>query len=72
MGTYILKVPMSRKGSQYRLVAQDYFSKWPFAVPLSDQIAVNIAHALKDQVFTLVGPLRGFTLIKERTLRAMC
>ena len=39
------------------LVVQDYFSKWPFAVPLSDQTANKIVQALiKDQVFTLVGP----------------
>ena len=42
----ILKVP---KGNKYMLVIQDYLSKWPFAVPLSDQTAVNIVHALKDQ-----------------------
>jgi len=52
----ILKVPMSRQGNQYVLVAQDYFSKWPFAIPLSDQTAAKIVCALKDQVFTLVGP----------------
>ena len=50
------KVPMSNRGNQYMLVAQDYFSKWPFAVPLSDQTANKIVRALKDQVFMLVGP----------------
>ena len=29
----ILKVPMSCQGNQYMLVVQDYFSKWPFAIP---------------------------------------
>ena len=52
----ILKVPMSRQGNQYMLVVQDYFSKWPFSVPLSDQTANKIVRALKDLVFTLVGP----------------
>ena len=33
----ILKVPMSSRGNQYLLVAQDYFSKWPFAIALPDQ-----------------------------------
>jgi len=50
----ILKVPMSHKGNQYMLVAQDYFSKWPFTAPLSDQTANKIVQALMDQVFTLV------------------
>ena len=52
----ILQVPMSRQGNLYMLVVQDYFSKWPFAVPLSDQTVNKIVQALKDQVFTLVGP----------------
>ena len=51
-----LKVPMSCQGNQYMLVVQDYFSKWPFAVPLSDQTSNKIVRALKDQVFTLVRP----------------
>ena len=54
----ILKVPMSSRGNQYLLVIQDYFSKWPFAIPLPDQKAERIVQALKDQVFTLVGPPR--------------
>jgi len=51
----ILKVPMSHQGNQYMLVVQDYFSKWPSVTPL-DQTAGKIMCALKDQVFTLVGP----------------
>ena len=38
----ILKVPMSNRGNQYMLVVQDCFSKWPFAMPLSDQTANKI------------------------------
>ena len=52
----VLKVPMSHQGSQYILVVQDYFSKWPFAVPMLDQKADTIVRILKDHVFTLVGP----------------
>ena len=52
----ILKVPISNRGNQYLLVIQDYFSKWPFAIPLPDQKAETIVRVLKDQVFTLVGP----------------
>ena len=56
VGVDILKFPMSSKGNQYLLVAQDYFSKWPFAIALPDQKAATIVRVLQDQVFTLVGP----------------
>ena len=52
----VLKVPMSRNGNEYILVAQDYFSKWPFAMPMPDQKADRIVRILKDQIFTVVGP----------------
>ena len=52
----ILKVPISPQGNQYILVAQDYFSKWPFAQGMPDQKADRIIRILRDQVFTLVGP----------------
>ena len=52
----VLKVPMSLQGNEYILVAQDYFSKWPFAVPMRDQKAERIVRILKDQIFTVVGP----------------
>lgn len=47
---------MSRQGNQYLLVAQDYFSKWPFAKPIPDQKADRIVQILRDDVFTVVGP----------------
>ena len=52
----ILKVPPSQQGNQYILVAQDYFSKWPFAWPMADQKAERIVRILRDHVFTVVGP----------------
>ena len=52
----ILKVPPSLTGNQYILVAQDYFSKWPFAFAMPDQKATRIVQLLKDHVFALVGP----------------
>ena len=52
----ILKVPPSLQGNQYILVAQDYFSKWPFAWPMADQKAERIIKILRDHVFTVVGP----------------
>ena len=56
VGVDVLKVPMSNKGNQYLLVAQDYYTKWPFAKPMPDQKAERIVQILKDEVFTLVGP----------------
>ena len=52
----ILKVPPSATGKQYILVAQDYFSKWPFAYAMPDQKADRIVQLLKDNVFALMGP----------------
>ena len=67
----VLKVPMSLQGNEYMLVAQDYFSKWPFAVPMPDRKAERIVRILKDQVYTVVGPLKSYTQIKIETLKAM-
>ena len=50
----ILKVPLSRHGNQYILVAQDYFSKLPFAMPMPDQKADRIVWIL--YIFSLVSP----------------
>ena len=47
----ILKVPMSSRGNQYLLVAQDTPSG-----PLPDQKATTIVTTLQDQIFTMVGP----------------
>ena len=52
----ILKVPVSTNGNRYLLVAQDYFSKWPFAMAMPDQTAERIVKVLRDEVFTFVGP----------------
>ena len=38
------------------MVAQDYFSKWPFARAIPDQKADRIVDILRDDLFTLVGP----------------
>jgi len=52
----ILKVLPSLQGNQYILVAQDYLSKWPFAMAMPDQKAERIIRILKDHIFTMVGP----------------
>lgn len=50
----ILKVPISSRENQYILVAQDYFSKWPFAQAIQDQKADTTVKILKDEIFSLV------------------
>ena len=54
----VVKVPVSTNGNRYLLVAQDYFSKWPFAKAMPDQKAERIVQILRDEMFTLVGPPR--------------
>ena len=46
VGVDVLKVPISCQGSQYILVIQDYFTKWPVAIPMKDQTANTIVQAL--------------------------
>ena len=46
VGVDVLKVPISCHGSQYILVIQDYFTKWPVAIPMKDQTANTIVQAL--------------------------
>ena len=70
VGVDILKVPMSSKGNQYLLVAQDYFSKWPFAIALPDQKAATIVRVLGDQVFTMVGPPQRLHLDQGRNFES--
>ena len=36
-------------------MAQDYFAKWPFTLPIPDQKTERIVHILKDQIFTVMG-----------------
>ena len=65
----VLKVPMSPQGNQYMLVVQDYFSKWPFAVPLPDQTA-NKMGLLRTTCSHWLALPRGYTLTSSETLRA--
>ena len=46
LGVDVLKVPISSRGNQYILVIQDYFTKWPVAIPMQDQTANTIVQAL--------------------------
>ena len=48
LGVDILKVPMLCQGNSNILVIQDYFTKWPVAIPLKDQIAESTVKALVE------------------------
>ena len=39
----ILQVPLSNRNNRYLLVVQDYFTKWPEAIPIPDQTAERIS-----------------------------
>ena len=54
LGVDILKVPMSCQGNSYILVIQDYFTKWPVAIPLKDQTAEGTVKALIE-TFSIYG-----------------
>ena len=66
----VLKVPMSHQGSQYILIVQDYFSKWPLAMRMLDQKPDTIVRILKDHVFTLVGPPQRLRLDQGRNFES--
>ena len=48
----ILEVPISSRGNRYILVIQDYFTKWPQAIPLKDQTASSITLELVQLFLT--------------------
>ena len=50
----ILEVPRSLNNNRYLLVVQDYFTKWPEAIPLPDQTANRITREL-TKLFAIYG-----------------
>lgn len=48
----ILEVPLSSNNNRYLLVVQDYFTKWPEAIPLPDQTASRITKVL-TKIFSI-------------------
>lgn len=49
------RLPMSMEGFEYLLTVKDDFSKFVFAIPLKFHTSEEIAHALVNKVFLLVG-----------------
>jgi len=45
-------LPKSKQGHVYALVMQDYFTKWPEAIPLKDATAKSVAGALLSVIST--------------------
>lgn len=54
IGVDVLKVPILCCGNYYILVMQDYFTKWPVAVPMKDETAETIIKILID-TFSIYG-----------------
>lgn len=48
-------LPITDRGNRYLLVAMDYFTKWPEAIPLPNQEATTIAEALVNNFFCRFG-----------------
>ncbi|KAK3921822.1 Retrovirus-related Pol polyprotein from transposon 412 [Frankliniella fusca] len=47
--------PRTARGNRYLLVAVDYFSKWPEAIPIPSAHSEVVARALVDNIFTRFG-----------------
>jgi len=50
-------LPKSKQGHVYTLVMQDYFTKWPEAIPLRDAMAKSVAQALLTVISTWGPPV---------------
>ena len=56
MGVDILgRLPETKSGNKYVLVATDYFTKWPEAIAIPNQEAETVAKALVKHVFSRTG-----------------
>ncbi len=67
----ILEVPRSYSNNRYLLVEQDYFTKWPEAIPLPDQTAARISEELV-KIFSNWKFQTHYTQIKDGILKARC
>jgi hypothetical protein len=48
-------LPVTERGNRYLLVAMDYFTKWPEAIPIPNQEAATVAEALVSNFFCRFG-----------------
>lgn len=53
---FIGPLPLSRKGNRYILVATEYYTRWPVAIPTAKQDAITVASFLYEHIFTHYGP----------------
>ena len=60
VGIDVLKIFMSNRGNQYLPVAQDYFSKWPFAINFLTRKQLRSYHSKSSYLETKSLLLRGF------------
>ena len=59
LGVDILKAPISCQGNSYLLVIQDYFTKWPIAIPLQDKQQLQLSEHLFHLWNTIISTLRS-------------
>ncbi len=50
------KLPVTSNNNAYLLVLQDWFTKWPIAIPIPDITAKTVATALLEHVILIFGP----------------
>ena len=68
----ILEVPISSKNSRCLLVIQDYYTKWPEAIPLPDQKEVTITKLMSlSRCYPDLAYQRFYPLIKDVILKAL-
>ena len=48
-------LPVTEAGNKYLLIAMDYFSKWPEAYPLPNQVSVTVADVLVNELVCIFG-----------------
>jgi len=61
-------LPKSKQGHVWALVMQDYFAKWPKAIPLKDATAKSVAGALLSAISTWGPPAELSSEIRGQSL----